>query len=141
LLASALVAPLGCVPASCPTKAPCEWTNASRTLHVRPELLQAPTTARELVLLVRTAREKGKRVRMTGSGHSYSDVALSPDYLLLPTGLERVLVVDSKRLRDGAASDPHLVRVGSGSTIRFLNEQLAARTPPVALANLGGWNA
>lgn len=141
LLSSALAAPFGCARQSCPTRAPCEWTNASGTLSVRPDLLRAPTSAAELVSLVRAARQDGKRVRMTGSGHSYSDVALSPDYLLLPTGLEKVLALDSKRLGGAAAGSRHLVRVGSGSTIRFLNDRLARRTPSLALANLGGWNA
>ena len=123
-------------------KVPCagsSWQNASATQCITPEVIARPVSAMELVSLVREAERHGKRVRMTGTGHSYSDVALTQDYLLLPTGLEGLLPLSRERLRVDQACDPHLVRVGSGSTIRFLNQVLDAQG--LALETLGGWDA
>ena len=122
-----------------PPDAPGDWYNASRTLHVRPKELAHPKSAADVVALVQDAQKHGQRIRMTGSGHSYSDVALSDDYLLTPQGLQKMLTLEPARLTAEAAADHHYVRVGSGSTLRFLNTELEKRN--LAFANLGGWDA
>lgn len=129
----------GCRPACPPQAGSEEWTNASCTVRVEPERLEAPASAVELTNAVRAAESGDRRVRMTGSGHSYSDAAVSRDHLLLPHRLSRVLELDRAELRPDAAADPHLVRVQSGITLRDLNRALAARG--LALENLGGYDA
>lgn len=130
----------GCRPSECPPRpASGSWTNASCTVSVEPEKLLSPQSALELGEAVRAAAAARKRVRMTGSGHSYSDVAVTDEHLLLPRGLNRMLELERGELRPSAARDAHLVRVQGGITLRELNRELAARG--LALENLGGYDA
>ena len=74
------------------------WQNVSGTHYVKPEELLTPSSAAELIDIVNRARNSGKRVRMTGSGHSYSDVAMTDDILLRPIALNQLLTLDNARL-------------------------------------------
>lgn len=114
------------------------WRNAVGTVAIDPDLLFAPGSAKELVAIVQAAESAERRVRMTGSGHSFSDVALSDDYMLLPTRLNRMLALDRTRLKPEHAGDRHLVRVQSGATIRELNAELDGLG--LAFDNLGGYD-
>src|SRR5258708_978104 len=133
-LASSLLT--GC-PASCPPFG--QWNNAVATESTHPSLIMFPTSAEELAGVVNQAESAKKRVRMTGSGHSFSDIALTDDFLLLSNRLDSVLALDRNRLKAPHASDPHLVRVEAGITIRKLNTELDQRG--LALDNLGGVHA
>jgi hypothetical protein len=134
-----------CADQACAPRAPIglpasgEWHNAPSTVNVKPALLGLPRNARELVDHVRAAAAAGKRIRMTGSGHSYSDAAVTDDHLLLPTGLTRVLDLDRRELRAEAQADHHLVRVQAGITLHELNCKLADQQ--LALENMGGYDA
>src|SRR5947209_14737660 len=96
----------GCV-RSCPVLG--QWNNAVGTESVRPSLLMFPSEAGEIVGIVQQAEKARKRVRMTGSGHSFSDIALNDDYLLLPSRLDAPLAIDRARLRPAYANDIRLV--------------------------------
>ncbi len=115
-----------------------QWNNAVGSLGIRPSLLMFPTSPAEIVAVVQQAETSGKRIRMTGSGHSFSDVALTDDYLLLPNRVDGLLAIDRAQLKPGFAEDAHLVRVESGITIRKLNAELDSRG--LALENLGGYD-
>ncbi len=119
------------------TCGPFSWHNFSGTQEVAPEYMAAPTSAAELVRAVTLATQHGKRIRMTGSGHSHSDVAVTEDVLLTPTGLTDVLTLDRSRLEDPDA--PGLVRVESGITLRALDAYLDSQN--LALENMGGYDA
>ena len=101
------------------------WENARRTDYVLPRWRWAPTSARQIVDAVVRAEKEGHRVRMTGSGHSFSDVAVTDDWLLDPTGLTSILPLDRSSLRADARPES-LVRVGGGMTIHALNAALDA---------------
>src|SRR5262245_47073271 len=75
------------------------WSNFSGTQTVKPQLMAEPKTAAELVQAVATATQNGKRIRMTGSGHSHSDVAVTDEALLTPKGLVHPLALDKNRLK------------------------------------------
>lgn len=140
--ASLLGSATGCCslfPSVCSKPPAGEWHNASSTVHAKPQHLASPKDAAELVSLVQQAERDGKRIRMTGSGHSFSDVAVSDDYLLLPSELDHVLALERSRLTPAASADGTLVRVTAGCTIRFLNQELERRG--LAFGNLGGWDA
>jgi len=129
-----------CRPPECPPRVGSEqWSNASCTVNVTPDVLQAPSSARDIVLAVQAAAAAGKSVRMTGSGHSYSDIAVSRDRLLVSQQLQRVLELDTGELKPAFVGERHLVRVQSGITLRQLNRALAARQ--LALENMGGYDA
>jgi hypothetical protein len=120
-----------------PTCGPFSWKNFSGTQVVAPQYMAAPTTAAELVQAVTLATQNGKRIRMTGSGHSHSNVAVTDEVLLTPTGLTHPLTLDRNRLK--RPSTFGLVRVESGITIRALNTYLD--TQNLALLNMGGYDA
>lgn len=135
---------LGCSHASflaCPIPPPPGvWNNAVNSLPIqRPDIMAYPSTTAAVVELVRAAEARGQRVRMTGSGHSFSDVALTDGMLLLPNRLSTLLSLDRARLHAAVAEDRHLVRVQGGITIHELNDLLDSKC--LALTNLGGYDA
>ncbi len=75
---------------------------------------------------------------MTGSGHSFSDVAMGKGTLLVPGQLRRFLELDRSQLHPGPAGDGTLVRVESGARIREMNAWLWERG--LSLGVLGGWD-
>jgi hypothetical protein len=113
------------------------WHNFSGTQQVEPEYMAQPVSIDELVKAVKLAIDNGKRIRMTGSGHSHSDVAVTDEVLLTPTGLVAPLTLAKARLKD--PNHFGLVRVQSGITLRALNTYLD--TQNLALENMGGYDA
>jgi L-gulonolactone oxidase len=91
---------------------------------VTPAEIRTPTSAEEVARAVRDAGETGRRVRMVGTGHSFTSVALTDGIMLRPGGLTGV-----REVGDGWA------RVAAGTPLHVLNEELYRRG--LALANMG----
>ncbi|MFO0564743.1 MAG: FAD-binding protein [Polyangiaceae bacterium] len=117
------------------------WTNVVGNQRVTPFARSFPENARQLSELVAEAESHGLRIRMTGSGHSFSDVALTSDVLLGPDRLRAPLPFDSTELRPNFPAEPGRAyyRTQSGTTIRQLNQRTWQRG--LSLRNLGGYNA
>ena len=112
------------------------WRNHTGNQSVEPLRIYRPATLAEVREIVRTAEADGTTVRAVGSGHSWSDVALTTGYLVRTDRLSRPLEVDCPRPDwDGAP----LVRVEAGMRIRALNQLLADRG--LALTQMGGYDA
>jgi len=112
------------------------WRNHTGNQTVEPLRIYRPATLAELQAIVRTAEADRTTVRAVGSGHSWSDVALTTGYLVRTDRLSQPLEVDClRRDRDGRP----LVRVEAGMRIRALNELLADRG--LALTQMGGYDA
>lgn len=114
----------------------CGWENFAKTEKVFPQFMAAPGNAQELVGYVKQASDQHKTIRMTGSGHAHSDVAVSEEFLLTPKRLSAPLVLDRSRLK--TPDNPLMVRVQSGMRIRELNQYLDGLD--LALENLGGFD-
>lgn len=143
-LASGTSAALGLSPllaACCPCRQQTNkaWNNALNLAGVDPKHQLTPSSLKELIEVIQRAEAERAGVRMTGSGHSFSDVAFSEDYLLSPIKLNRDLPLDRERLRAPYKHDPNLVRVESGVRLRELNPRLFQKG--LALRNMGGWDA
>ena len=111
------------------------WRNHTKNACVEPLRRYEPSTLAEVIEIVSEAREAGCTVRAVGSGHSWSDVALTPGYLVETRKLSRPLEVDCVRANwDG----PPLARVEAGMRIRELNELLFGRGQ--ALRQMGGYD-
>jgi L-gulono-1,4-lactone dehydrogenase len=114
------------------------WKNHTGDQTCRPRRIERPGSLEQLVRLVRAAEAEGTTIRMVGSGHSWSDVALTDGILLEPSALSGLPPLDDGTLR--ADVDPQrLVRVLGGTRLRELNpalEQLG-----LALPNMGGYDA
>lgn len=91
-----------------------------------PAVIEHPSSTAELADVVVRAGTSGRRVRVAGAGHSFSDIACSDGVLVSLERMASVLDVDRSA---------GLVRVQAGITILALNQHLAAHG--LALENLG----
>ncbi|MGN9782937.1 D-arabinono-1,4-lactone oxidase [Nonomuraea sp. ZG12] len=89
-----------------------------------PAEVRTPASTEEVVDAVRAAAASGRRLRMAGTGHSFTGVALTDGILLLPGGLTGVRSWHDDR-----------VTVLAGTPLKALNELLDERG--LALANMG----
>jgi FAD-linked oxidoreductase len=106
--------------------APAAWRNWAGNVTARPARQAAPATAGEVAAEVRRAAQDGQRVRMTGTGHSFTPCAATDGVRLAPGGLTAIRSVDA------AAG---LVTVEAGCPLHVLNAALLSRG--LSLANMG----
>jgi len=106
------------------------WTNWSGGQACLPVAFERPSTRAEVRDAVERAAQAGRTVRVAGSGHSFSDAALSNGTLLHLGALDRVLDADPVT---------GLVRVEAGITLRRLSRELLRLG--LALPNLGDIDA
>jgi L-gulonolactone oxidase len=85
-----------------------------------------PTSPEEVAEAVVVARDAGMRVKMPGSGHSFTDIAVTDGVLLDPTGLTGIVGLDREAMT---------VTVLAGTTLRQLNAALDVLG--LALHNMG----
>jgi len=102
------------------------WQNWAGNQAAAPQRLVTPRSAAEVAEAVTLATRDGLTVRMTGSGHSFTPVAVTTGVMLRPGGLRAVRSVDE------AAGE---VTVEAGCRLGDLNEYLHTRG--LALANMG----
>ncbi|MDT0329624.1 D-arabinono-1,4-lactone oxidase [Nocardiopsis lambiniae] len=102
------------------------WHTWADTYQARPKRTASPNDTPEVVAAVTSAAADDLRVRMVGSGHSFTDVAVTDGLLLSPTSLTKVRSVDPEA---GTAT------VEAGLPLCDFNEVLAGHG--VALANMG----
>ncbi len=114
------------------------WRNNTGNEGIDPLRQVTPTTLEELCAIVRDAERDGCTVRAVGSGHSWSDVALTDGILIHPTGMSQPLDLEWDLLRPGIAEERTFVRVQAGMTIAALNAYLQGRE--LALPNMGGFD-
>jgi FAD-linked oxidoreductase len=96
------------------------WTNWARDQECTPERVECPRSEEELVRVVAGA----PRVKVAGSGHSFTDIACTDGVMVDLAGMNRIL--------DAEGAD---VTVEAGITLHDLGEQLAARG--LAMENQG----
>lgn len=115
------------------------WHNVGGNQTCTPRLSFWPESLEDLITIVRQAEADGATVRALGSGHSWSDVARTDDYLVYPEKLTIPLLLTDYGLRATLAFPAErLVRVQSGMTIRAINDYLDKRN--LAFINLGGFD-
>lgn len=113
------------------------WKNDTGNQVVDALQLLTPSTIDDLVQLIKTAEGKNCQVRAVGSGHSFSDVIQTDDFLVSTDNLNRWIDLDTSLLKGGV--DPkNLVEVEGGMKIRQLNDELDKRG--LALINMGGYD-
>jgi L-gulono-1,4-lactone dehydrogenase len=119
------------------------WRNDTGNQRIYPLKQRTPKTLECLREIVREAEAEGIAVRAVGSGHSWSDVALTDGILIHPEGLTKPLELDRALLREeysdpGEGANVTLVQVQAGMKIAELNAHLKARE--LALPNMGGFD-
>jgi FAD-linked oxidoreductase len=103
-----------------------EWVNWAGDQSCRPDRIARPRNRKELAETIAAAAEAGKKVRVAGSGHSFTEAALTEGVMVRVEALGGVLDADP---------DSGLVRVGGGTVLADLNEELARLG--LAMENLG----
>jgi L-gulono-1,4-lactone dehydrogenase len=91
------------------------WRNWAGDQRCRPAEIQSPGTREELAEMVGRAADRGRRVRASASGHSFTDIALTDGVMLRLDRLDRILAADR-------ASG--LVKVEGGVVLGELNRRL-----------------
>ncbi len=92
-----------------------EWRNWSGLASARPTEVYAPRTTDDVVAAVAAARATGTTVKMMGTGHSFTAVAVPEHTMLLPTHLTGIVAVDR---------DAMTVTAGAGTPLHVLNHEL-----------------
>jgi L-gulonolactone oxidase len=103
-----------------------EWVNWAGDQACRPARIVAPRNRDELAETIAAAAAAGGKVRVAGSGHSFTETALTEGTMIDAGALSGVLDADR---------DSGLVRVGGGTVLAELNEALARLG--LAMENLG----
>jgi len=106
------------------------WRSWSGLVEIVPTTVHAPATPADVVHAVREAITAGRRIKMVGSGHSFTDVALADDVMLDPAALSGIVAIDR---------DAHTVTALAGTRLRDLNAALTAAG--LSLHNMGDIDA
>lgn len=116
------------------------WQNVIDNQHCTPSAIRSPSSLQDLITIVQEAKSTGKTVRAVGSGHSFSNIAItynSNSILVKPQGMKQVRITDLSVLLPDAVSSK-LVTVESGIIIADLNQTLD--TMGLALTNMGAFD-
>lgn len=111
-----------------------DWIGARQDQPLR---VFYPSTLTALISILSQADENNVRVKAVGSGHSFSDVAGTRDFLIETHGLNRPIPLEEEILRPG--TDPAtLFETEAGIILADLNEALWAQG--LGLVNMGGYD-
>src|SRR5919201_3794443 len=102
------------------------WGNWTGDQRCSPALVERPRTLDGLRRAVARAGERGLSIRVAGSGHSFTEAALTDGAMIRVEALNRVLEADR---------DSGLVKVEAGISLRDLSAALWERG--LAMENLG----
>ncbi|HYB29021.1 MAG TPA: D-arabinono-1,4-lactone oxidase [Solirubrobacteraceae bacterium] len=113
------------------------WKNHLGNQQIDPLRIYTPTGVEQVSEIVREAEAAGVTARAVGSGHSWSDVALTRGFLLETNGLAQPLPAGPDFLREEWRGRD-LVQTQAGIRIRELNSYLDGRG--LGLLNMGGYD-
>jgi FAD/FMN-containing dehydrogenase len=111
------------------------WRNTIRKYKINPVKLFEPESLSDIVSIIKEAESKGLKVRGVGSGHSFSDVAVTNEYLVDLHLLDKVNLYDVEVRRE-EYKEIKLLESQAGIRIRDLNRKLDSMG--LALINMGG---
>lgn len=112
------------------------WENAIKNQVVTPKRIYYPASLQDIVECVRQAEAGQLRVRAAGSGHSFSNIATTNDYLVYTKAFNKTLPLDATVLKAGVDATA-LFETEAGITIQDLIDTLATKNR--ALPNLGSY--
>jgi FAD-linked oxidoreductase len=102
------------------------WRNWARNQVAHPVAVHQPSAEGELVAVVKRAAAEGRRVKVVGSGHSFTDIACTDGHLVELSRYTQVLSVEPEALT---------ATVQAGIRLEDLNVALDDRG--LAMPNLG----
>jgi L-gulono-1,4-lactone dehydrogenase len=102
------------------------WKNWAGNEIAHPTSIETPRNEDEVISIVREAASRGEKVKIPGSGHSFTPAAVTDGRMVRINALQGIYSIDRSRME---------VRVGAGTTLSDLNRLLAVEG--LAMANLG----
>jgi L-gulonolactone oxidase len=105
------------------------WKNWAGNQQCAPERVELPSSEQGLVRIVKQAAAAGQRVKVVGSGHSFTGAALTDGRLVKLDNYNRVLSIDREK---------QTATVQAGITLAELSDELDKQG--LALENLGDIN-
>ena len=105
------------------------WKNWAGNQQCAPDCIERPTSEKGLVRIVKQAAEAGQRVKVAGSGHSFTGIALTDGRLVQLDNYNRVLAIGREKMS---------ATVQAGISIAATSEELDRNG--LALENLGDIN-
>ncbi len=102
------------------------WSNWSGLESAHPTRVVEPADAEAVAAEVRAAREAGARVKMVGTGHSFTGIGAPEQTMLTPGGLAGIVGIDR---------DAMTVTARAGTVLEDLN--LALERQGLSLHNMG----
>lgn len=102
------------------------WTNWAGNVTSNPERTFHPKTLHDLQVIVREANAHNKKIRCAGSGHSWSTVASTNDYLVDVKGMNKIHTPIS-------SENGWTVTIEMGVLVSELDNALRQNNPPLAL--------
>jgi FAD-linked oxidoreductase len=117
---------MGGGPARVVTQAHAKWSNWAGIYSCNPRTIESPESEEQIVAIVRAAAGRGERVKVVGSGHSFTDIACTEGCLIKLDRYNKVLEVDR---------EARTVAVQAGITILQLSNVLAQFG--LAMENMG----
>lgn len=122
-----------------------KWKNCVANQIVQPLRFYKPKTLAELIQIIQIAEKGHYKVRAIGSGHSFSEILQTPDFLInchemnQPIELDKSILKSETTLSSNGNNSEYLVHVENGITIKSLNKYLDKKK--LALMNMGGYDA
>lgn len=102
------------------------WKNWAGNEIAHPTSIETPRNEEEVISIVREAASRGEKVKIPGSGHSFTPAAVTDGRMVRINALKGIYSIDRSRME---------VRVGAGTTLSDLNRLLAVEG--LAMPNLG----
>lgn len=121
------------------------WQNCVCNQVIEPLQYLKPQSLQELIDIVKKAQDNNCKVKAVGSGHSFSDIVQTSDFLVdchglnSPITLDKDLLYDDETIAKNGYNLAHLMHVENGITIKALNQHLDKNR--LALINMGGYDA
>lgn len=106
------------------------WTNWTGNVQSRPQHIMMPKSVEEIVQLVAACRSAGTRIRVVGSGHSFTRLVQTDECLMSLDHLQGIIRVDP---------DQQTVEVWAGTKLKTLG--LLLHQAGYSQENLGDINA
>ena len=73
-----------------------QWSNWSGSVRASPRTVLYPASIPEVVKMVQMCRQEGRRLRVVGSGHSFTPIAASEDCLVSLDAMQGLVHVDTE---------------------------------------------
>jgi FAD/FMN-containing dehydrogenase len=112
------------------------WSNWAGNLALTPFRHCHPRNLQDLVTIVQEAESLGKRVRAVGSSWSFTDITITPDYLVDTDQLNNILATVVDAALNASVAGRQFVHVESGCKVRDLCDYLDKHN--LALTTMGG---